>query len=247
MNNKININPSSTKWLEKDDRVVADYFCDLGFRSLKQILDMRVFDLMNMQGLDAVRVEEIIICLYKWLNPNTDIDEAIYIGTMTQPFPYGPWRKKHRDLSEVKVRDLVLAPDINMQAIQHFYDSMLPQLLFLLYARRMDLRVYFDSDKLTGMSIEIVLPDIRLAIDMESERKTLTKEKMAKLHVCEAKHYDYILLKPCSDPKAMAEQILRVFKMKHIFIPTNVDEDIRQAQTAFLNLMRLEIESTSET
>ena len=47
MNNKINISPSSTKWLEKDDRVVADYFCDLGFRSLKQILDMRVFDLMN--------------------------------------------------------------------------------------------------------------------------------------------------------------------------------------------------------
>lgn len=77
MNKKININPSSTKWLEKDDRVVADYFCDLGFRSLKQILDMRVFDLMNMQGLNAVRVEEVIICLYKWLNPNTAIDEAI--------------------------------------------------------------------------------------------------------------------------------------------------------------------------
>lgn len=47
MNNKININPSSTKWFEKDDQVVADYFCDLGFRSLKQILDMRVFDQMN--------------------------------------------------------------------------------------------------------------------------------------------------------------------------------------------------------
>ena len=78
MNNKININPSSTKWLEKDDRVIADYFCDLGFRSLKQILDMRVFDLMNMQDLNAVRVEEVIICLYKWLNPNTAIDEAIY-------------------------------------------------------------------------------------------------------------------------------------------------------------------------
>lgn len=80
MNKKININPSSTKWLEKDDRVVADYFCDLGFRSLKQILDMRVFDLMNMQGLNAVRVEEVIICLYKWLNPNTAIDEAMPIG-----------------------------------------------------------------------------------------------------------------------------------------------------------------------
>ena len=82
MNNKININPSSTKWLEKDDRVVADYFCDLGFRSLKQILDMRVFDLMNMQGLNAVRVEEVIICLYKWLNPNTAIDEAMLISAV---------------------------------------------------------------------------------------------------------------------------------------------------------------------
>ena len=39
---------------------------------------MRVFDLMNMPGLNAVRVEEVIICLYKWLNPNTAIDEAIY-------------------------------------------------------------------------------------------------------------------------------------------------------------------------
>ena len=34
--------------------------------------------LVDMQGLNAVRVEEVIICLYKWLNPNTAIDEAIY-------------------------------------------------------------------------------------------------------------------------------------------------------------------------
>ena len=123
MNKKININPSSTKWLEKDDRVVADYFCDLGFRSLKQILDMRVFDLMNMQGLNAVRVEEVIICLYKWLNPNTAIDEAIYNGMMSQPFLYTPWRKEHKDLAAIKVGDLVLTPGINMKAIQHFYDA----------------------------------------------------------------------------------------------------------------------------
>ena len=90
MNNKININPSSTKWLEKDDRVVADYFCDLGFRSLKQILDMRVFDLMNMQGLNAVRVEEVIICLYKWLNPNTAIDEAIVKDRNMFPIVHHP-------------------------------------------------------------------------------------------------------------------------------------------------------------
>lgn len=123
MNNKININPSSAKWLEKDDQVVADYSCDLGFRSLKQILDRRVFALMNMQGLNAVRVEEVIICLYKWLNPNTAIDEAIYNGMMLHPFHYTSRRKVHKDLSAIKVSDLVLAPNINMRAIQHFYDA----------------------------------------------------------------------------------------------------------------------------
>ena len=63
MNNKININPSSTKWLEKDDRVVADYFCDLGFRSLKQILDMRVFDLMNERNalLNVDKRENVVV------------------------------------------------------------------------------------------------------------------------------------------------------------------------------------------
>lgn len=123
MNNKTNINPSSTKWLIEDDHGVADYFCDLGFRSLKQILDMRVFDLMNMQGLNAIRVEEVITCLYKWLNPNTDIDEAIYNGSMSQPFSYTSWRKVHKDLAAIKVGDLVLTPNINMKAIQHFYDA----------------------------------------------------------------------------------------------------------------------------
>lgn len=77
MNSKISIRPTSVEWLAEDEQIVADYFLDLGFRSLKQILDMRVFDLMNTQGLDAVRVEEIIICLYKWLNSNTAIDEAM--------------------------------------------------------------------------------------------------------------------------------------------------------------------------
>ena len=123
MNSKTSAKPTSIEWLGEDEQIVADYFLDLGFQSLKQILDMRVFDLMNMQGLDAVKVEEILICLYKWLNPNTDIDEAMYIGTMAQPFQYASWRKKHKDLSEVKAGDLVLAPDINKKAIQHFYDS----------------------------------------------------------------------------------------------------------------------------
>ena len=128
MNKKININPSSTKWLEKDDRVVADYFCDLGFRSLKQILDMRVFDLMNMQGLNAVRVEEVIICLYKWLNPNTAIADrnkcaVILIGHMNKG---GSSKSLYRGLGSIDIAAiarsvLMISRDESRPDIRYMY------------------------------------------------------------------------------------------------------------------------------
>ncbi len=102
---------------------VAHYFDGLGFNSLQEVLDMRIFDLMNMNRLNAIRVEEIIICLYQFLNPNTTEDEAMYRGLMPQTFSYGNWRKEHKDLSDVTVGDLALTKNINLRAIQHFYDA----------------------------------------------------------------------------------------------------------------------------
>ena len=82
MSYKTNIRPTSTRWLSEDNMCVADYFDGLGFTSLQDILDMRIFDLMNMNCLNAIRVEEIITCLYLFLNPNTAVDEAMYEGLM---------------------------------------------------------------------------------------------------------------------------------------------------------------------
>jgi len=95
------------------NRTVANYFDSLGFEHIDQVLDMRVFDLLNMNLLDAVRVEEIIVCLYRSLNPNITVDEAMYCGAMNQCFDYTGWRKIHRQLEKITVRDLVLTKDIN--------------------------------------------------------------------------------------------------------------------------------------
>ena len=97
MNVELNAFVVIDDWQAVVNRTVANYFDSLGFEHLDQILDMRVFDLLNMNLLDAVRVEEIIVCLYRSLNPNITVDEAI--------------------------RDLVLTENINLRAIQHFYDA----------------------------------------------------------------------------------------------------------------------------
>ena len=122
MNTKTNINPASRAWLETDDYPVADYFDELGFRSLQQVLEMRVYDLMNMNRLNPIRVEEIITCLYRFLNNNPDVDQAMYEGTMSQDFDFAAWRKKHKDSSRVIVSDIVLTNGMNLKALQHIYD-----------------------------------------------------------------------------------------------------------------------------
>lgn len=47
----------------------------------------------------------------------------MYCGAMNQHFDYTGWRKIHRQLEKITVRDLVLTKDINLRAIQHFYDA----------------------------------------------------------------------------------------------------------------------------
>ena len=123
MNSKKNINPTSGKWLAEDNQYIAGYFEYSGFETLQEILDMRVFDLMNMNTLNPIRVEEIITGLYKYLNPNSAVDAAMYSGSMKQYFDYTGWRKKHKSLEKITVNDLVMAEDINLKAIQHFYDA----------------------------------------------------------------------------------------------------------------------------
>ena len=123
MNSKLNINPESTQWLSIEDSYVARYFKNLKFKSIKNILSLKIFDLMNINQINPICAEEIITCLYKYLNPNIEVDKAIYEKTMSQYFDYSAWRKIHKNLSKITVSDLVLTDDINLRAIQHFYDS----------------------------------------------------------------------------------------------------------------------------
>ena len=120
MNVELNASVVIDDWQAVVNRTVANYFDSLGFEHLDQVLDMRVFDLLNMNLLDAVRVEEIIVCLYRSLNPNITEDEAMYCGAMNQRFDYTGWRKIHRqhflivpclyDLTELLHKQIVTFP-----------------------------------------------------------------------------------------------------------------------------------------
>lgn len=117
------IDPTSTTWLSEDGHEVATYFYNLGFSSLQEILEMRVFDLMNMNRINAIRAEEIITCLYSFLNQNKILDKAIDDWMMPQPINTFRWLAQFADTSRITVGDIVLTENMNLEALQDIYET----------------------------------------------------------------------------------------------------------------------------
>lgn len=120
-----NTNLHSKHWQSNDTAYISERLSDIGFEDAGEILELRVFDLLNLNRIDAEAGKEIILALYRFYNPNTVVDEGMEMKAIDQYFPFTIWRKKHRDLSAITVRDLVMAEDINRKAILHFYNSIL--------------------------------------------------------------------------------------------------------------------------
>lgn len=122
MEHTLSIKPTSLDWLRDEDAFVAGYMRGLGFRSLSELLPMRVYDLLNMNRIDAIKAEEIIISLYRYIHPDNEVlDDEIYYGFVEQSFDFISWRKAH-PLSKVTISDLVWNENINREAVYDLYE-----------------------------------------------------------------------------------------------------------------------------
>ena len=79
MNQNMNIHPCSTDWLSDEDIVISEYLYGMGFKTLDELMPMRIFDFLNLDRMDAIKAEEFIVCIYKYLHPqNEKLDREIY-------------------------------------------------------------------------------------------------------------------------------------------------------------------------
>ena len=115
----------SETWLREDSYYITQRLLDRGFRYADQLMAMRIFDLLNINMINAEIAQESILMLYRIFNHNRIMDESMELKLTGQTFPFATWRKKHGDFSIVSVRDLVLAEDINRKAILRLYNSIL--------------------------------------------------------------------------------------------------------------------------
>ena len=108
---------------DMDGEGILAYLRELGFAGCEEILDMRIFDLLNLNGMHGNRALEVLLILYRGLNPCPVIDGAMDTYIMDQPFPLAAWRRKHRPARDVTVRELVLETGINRRAVEKLFDS----------------------------------------------------------------------------------------------------------------------------
>lgn len=113
----------SPKWREVDEYKVANPFVDVGFRQVKDVVDLRVFDLLNISRINNNRAEEMLLCIYHLLQPDSRIDEGIYNDEIDQYFSYREWKKKHQPLSGVTVREILATEDLNEDALLRIFDG----------------------------------------------------------------------------------------------------------------------------
>lgn len=113
----------SPEWKKVDTENSCQCFTELGFKTVGDVMGIRMFDLFNLNRVNNNRAEELLICFYRLLYPNRKIDEGIYNDEIDQYFAYREWKKAHKHFEEVTVSDVLLTEGLNAEAFYHIFDK----------------------------------------------------------------------------------------------------------------------------
>ena len=95
---------------------------DLGFRTVNEVLNIRVFDLFNLQDVDNNRAEEFLLTVFKYLYPDKTVDQNIYYNEKEQEPLYKKWSEKHPEFETVKVRDVLIQDGLEVGTMLCVFD-----------------------------------------------------------------------------------------------------------------------------
>ena len=85
------------RWLDALPHSTAEVLVFHDLENAEDVLDLRVFDLLNLYRVGAGRAEHILVGLYQTLNPNSLVDSAMEYGEIRQPFRYSEWNRRNRN------------------------------------------------------------------------------------------------------------------------------------------------------
>ena len=113
------------------------------------------------------------------------------------------------------------------------FRSNLPILLIALYTRRYDLKLFTNSEAVTGITTAMFIPSLRLLIDFEAEGTVLQNEHDIKRHICASQHYHYVELPASYDPDQTVNRIRMLFRQRGIPVTSDPQADLQCVKQQF--------------
>lgn len=113
----------SCEWRNVDKDNIYVVFDMLGFKKVADVMQLRVFELLNLNRINNNRAEEMLLCIYRLLYSNKKLDDGIYNDEIDQYFSYREWKKSHKRLDQVTVSDILLTEGINQAALLRIFDG----------------------------------------------------------------------------------------------------------------------------
>ncbi len=114
---------NSREWRSVDKDNIYAVFDMLGFKRVADVMQLRVFDLLNLNCINNNRAEEMLLCIYRLLYSNKKLDDGISNDEIDQYFSYREWKKSHKRLDQVTVSDILLTEGINQAALLRIFDG----------------------------------------------------------------------------------------------------------------------------
>ncbi len=114
---------NSREWRSVDKDNIYVVFDILGFKRVADVMQLRVFDLLNLNRINNNRAEEMLLCIYRLLYSNKKLDDGISNDEIDQYFSYREWKKSHKRFDQVTVSDILLTEGINQAALLRIFDG----------------------------------------------------------------------------------------------------------------------------
>lgn len=123
MKKKLMTRFNTLEWRSVDKDGIYVVFDMLGFKSVEDVVQLRVFELLNLNRINNNRAEEMLLCIYRLLYPNRKLDDGIFNDEIDQYFSYREWKKSHKKLDQVTMSDILLTEGINQAALLRIFDG----------------------------------------------------------------------------------------------------------------------------
>ena len=117
-----NVELDSWIWMDSDEDGAARPFIRAGFTNTEELMELRVFDMLNIFKIDRIMAEEMVYALYRFFNENKKADGALYAGIIDQYFDFAEWKGAHPDASKVLVKDIIMSAGVNLDAVTQLFD-----------------------------------------------------------------------------------------------------------------------------